>query len=93
MRSGKPVCIIGKTVRTELFGATDPVGKRMRVGATSCSVIGVLAEKGQSSFGQDQDDTVLAPIRLVQRTLSRQHGRPVDLPVGGERRRDGRRPA
>ena len=67
MRSGKPVCIIGKTVRTELFGATDPIGQRMRVGTMSCSVIGVLAEKGQSSFGQDQDDTVLAPIRLVQR--------------------------
>ena len=67
MRSGKPVCIIGKTVQIELFGAADPIGQRIRVGGMSCAVIGLLAEKGQSSFGQDQDDTILAPVRLVQR--------------------------
>ncbi len=67
MRSGKPVCVIGKTVQAELFGATDPIGQRMRIGTTSCSVVGLLAEKGQSSFGHDQDDTVLMPIRIVQR--------------------------
>ena len=67
LRSGKPACILGKTVRSELFGAGDPIGQRMRVGTLSCTVIGVLSEKGQSSFGQDQDDTILMPIRLVQR--------------------------
>jgi len=67
LRSGKAVCVIGKTVRTELFGSADPIGQNIRLNTVPCEVIGVLEEKGQSSFGQDQDDNVLMPIRAVQR--------------------------
>jgi putative ABC transport system permease protein len=67
LRSGKAECVIGDTVRDELFGAADPLGEKIRLNTVSCEVIGVLEEKGQSGFGQDQDDTVLMPIRTVQR--------------------------
>jgi putative ABC transport system permease protein len=68
-RSGRAVCVIGATVRRELFGAQDPLGSRIRLGAISCEVIGVLSAKGQSTFGSDQDDLVLVPLRAVQRRL------------------------
>ncbi len=68
-RAAAPVCIIAETVRKSLFGATDPVGQPMRVKSVSCTVIGLLAPKGTGSFGQDQDDLVLMPIRTVQKRL------------------------
>ena len=64
--AGKAVCIIGNTVRKNLFSNTDAVGKRFRIGAISCDVIGVLTTRGQGGFG-DQDDVVLMPIKAVQR--------------------------
>jgi len=70
IRAGKSACIIGQTVRKELFGAADPIGEKIRLGTVSCDVIGLLEEKGQSSFGQDQDDIVLMPIRAVQRRFA-----------------------
>jgi putative ABC transport system permease protein len=70
IRSGKTACIIGQTVRKELFGSSDPIGQKIRLDTVSCDVIGLLEEKGQSSFGQDQDDIVLMPIRAVQRRFS-----------------------
>ncbi|PRD33818.1 UNVERIFIED_CONTAM: macB [Trichonephila clavipes] len=68
-RSGANVCIIGETVRTALFGATDPTGEKIRIKAISCEVIGLLVAKGAGSFGQDQDDMVVMPVRTVQRRL------------------------
>ncbi|PWE51432.1 multidrug ABC transporter substrate-binding protein [Thioclava sp. NG1] len=68
-RSGANLCIIGETVRTTLFGATDPTGEKVRIKAISCEVIGLLKAKGAGSFGQDQDDLVIMPIRTVQRRL------------------------
>ncbi|MBZ9935802.1 ABC transporter permease [Mesorhizobium sp. BR1-1-16] len=68
-RGGRAACIIGETVRTKLFGATDPLGRALRVGNVSCEVIGILAKKGQSGMGTDQDDTVLMPLRAVQRRI------------------------
>ena len=71
MRSGKAVCVLGVTVRVALFGqAGDPVGTRIRVGNVPCEVIGVLTPKGQSTFGQDQDDLLLMPLRAEQRRLA-----------------------
>jgi len=70
VRSGRAVCILGETVRQALFDAGDPVDERVRVGSVPCDVIGVLASKGQSSFGQDQDDLILMPISAVQRRLA-----------------------
>jgi putative ABC transport system permease protein len=69
-RAGKALCILGETVRRELFGAADPVGQRIRLGKLTCQVIGLLEAKGESSFGQDQDDVVLVPLRWLQRTLA-----------------------
>ncbi len=69
-RAGKAVCIIGATVRRELFTEHSPVGDMMRIRQFSCEVIGVLAAKGQSAMGRDQDDTVVMPLRTVQRRLT-----------------------
>ena len=69
-RSGRAVCIIGDTLRSELFGNKSPVGERIRLGAIACEVIGLLEAKGQSSFGSDQDDIVLVPLRMLQRRFA-----------------------
>ncbi|MDP2260265.1 MAG: ABC transporter permease [Caulobacter sp.] len=66
-RQGRKVIVIGQTIVTELFGeGVDPIGRRIRVGAVPFEVIGVLASKGQSGFGQDQDDIVLGPLPAVR---------------------------
>ena len=70
LRAGKAVCIIGTTVRDALFGGRDPIGATIRLGKISFNVIGVLAAKGQSAFGSDQDDLVLIPLRTLQRRLA-----------------------
>ncbi len=69
-RSGAAVCLIGATVRRELFGARDPLGERLRIKQFSCQIIGLLASKGQAAMGQDQDDTVILPLHAVQRRLT-----------------------
>lgn len=70
LHAGKAVCILGTTVRDQLFGAQEPLGASIRLEKLSCQVIGVLESKGQSSFGQDQDDFVLLPLRAVQRRIA-----------------------
>ena len=69
-RAGAAVCVIGETVRRELFGALPALGEALRVKKMSCTVIGVLASKGQGAFGNDQDDTVLMPIKTLQRRVT-----------------------
>ena len=56
------VCLLGYKVATELFGEVDPVGRVLRIGRHPFRVLGVLAEKGQGSFGQDQDTIILMPL-------------------------------
>lgn len=68
-RGGQIGCIIGETVRQELFGAENPVGQTIRVSNISCPVIGLLARKGQSGLGDDQDDTIIMPLRIHQRRI------------------------
>jgi putative ABC transport system permease protein len=68
--AGKSVCIIGNTVKTNLFRGGRAVGKRFRIGSVSCDVIGTLATRGQAGFGGDQDDTVIMPIKAVQRRFT-----------------------
>ena len=70
MISGKAVCILGTTVRTQLFGNTDSLGTTVRLQKLSCQVVGVLESKGQSTFGSDQDDFVLIPLRTFQRRIA-----------------------
>jgi putative ABC transport system permease protein len=69
-RAGAAVCVIGATVRRELFGNADPVGSSLRVRQFSCEVVGLLGAKGQGGFGQDQDDVIVLPINTVQRRLT-----------------------
>jgi len=67
--AGKSVCIIGETVRKNLFANVDPLGRELRVGKIACPIIGVLKERGQGGMGNDQDDVVLMPFRTVQRQI------------------------
>jgi putative ABC transport system permease protein len=69
-RAGAAVCVIGATVRRELFGSTDPLGARLRLRQISCEVIGLLESKGQAAMGMDQDDVVVMPIAAVHRRLT-----------------------
>ncbi len=64
------VAVLGKTVADELFPSESPVGARLRIRNVPFTVIGVLAEKGQSSMGNDQDDIILAPDSTVLFRLS-----------------------
>jgi putative ABC transport system permease protein len=59
--SGAKVCVFGQTVAKQLFGSSEPLGQVVRVKSMPCQVVGVLASKGQSSQGQDQDDLVVMP--------------------------------
>jgi putative ABC transport system permease protein len=69
-RSGSAVCLLGATVKKELFGNQDPLGAAIRLEKLSCQVVGVLDGKGQSSFGSDQDDFIIIPLRTMQRRIA-----------------------
>ncbi|MET0307985.1 MAG: ABC transporter permease [Sphingomonas sp.] len=69
-QAGKGVCIIGNTIRTNLFRGGSAVGDRIRVNGISCDVIGILSTRGQAGFGGDQDDVVIMPIKQVQRRFT-----------------------
>jgi putative ABC transport system permease protein len=68
--AGAGVCLIGETVRRELFGSQTAVGTSIRVKQISCEVIGVLGSKGQGAFGNDQDDMVFMPLNTLQRRIT-----------------------
>ena len=68
LRAGSAVCVIGTTVKRELFGTENPIGAKIRLGKASCEVIGVLASKGQGGMG-DQDDILVVPLSTLQRRL------------------------
>lgn len=70
LRAGKAACVIGATVRKELFGTRSPVGSKIRLKQFSCEVIGLLRSKGQSAMGMDQDDVIVIPLRTFQRRIS-----------------------
>jgi putative ABC transport system permease protein len=63
------VCTIGRTVREQLFGVEDPVGKVIRVNNLPCKVVATLHPKGLSLDGRDQDDTVILPYTMAQKKL------------------------
>lgn len=70
LSGGRSVCVIGATVSKELFGSQSPIGRSMRVKNFSCTIIGLLKSKGQSTMGSDQDDIVVMPLKTVQRRLT-----------------------
>jgi putative ABC transport system permease protein len=63
------VCVIGQTVREQLFGSADPVGGIIRISNQLFEVIGLLAPKGQTGYGFDQDDVLLLPYSTAQKKL------------------------
>jgi putative ABC transport system permease protein len=72
-QAGGAVCIIGETVRREIYGGErgrGGLGDQLRIKQFSCEVIGVLASKGQAAMGNDQDDTVLVPLHTLQRRVT-----------------------
>ena len=72
VQAGAAVCLLGETVRRELFGGASGdlgLGRQVRVKQFSCEVIGILAAKGQGGMG-DQDDVVLVPLHTLQRRVT-----------------------
>ncbi len=67
--TGQKVCLIGATVAENLFGSDDPVGRQVRIKGVPFQVIGLLAAKGRSAQGSDQDDIVFMPITTAQRKI------------------------
>lgn len=65
------VCVIGQTVKDELFPGENPVGRDIRLNSVLFRVIGVLPRKGANMMGMDQDDTVVVPWRTMRNRLSR----------------------
>jgi putative ABC transport system permease protein len=63
------VCLLGKTVAENLFGGIDPIGQIVRIKKVPFTVVGVLASKGQSTYGTDQDDTIFVPLTTAQKRL------------------------
>jgi len=70
LRSGAAVCIIGTTIQRHLYGGGDPLGQSLRVKQMPCEVIGLFQSKGQGSFGNDQDEVVLMPLKTLQRRVT-----------------------
>ena len=68
-RVGAAVCVIGQTVRSELFGSSDPLGAQVRVKQFSCTVVGLLGPKGQGAMGNDQDNLLVLPLATMQRRV------------------------
>ena len=71
VRSAAKVCVIGKTVATELFGYSDPLDANIRIKNIPFRIVGVMKAKGANSWGQDQDDFILVPVTTAQRRLVR----------------------
>lgn len=69
-RTAAKTCVIGETVRQELFGSQDPTGADIRVHDASCTVVGVLEPKGASTFGMDQDDVVFMTASTYGRRIA-----------------------
>jgi len=64
------VCLLGQTVATQVFGDQDPVGQTIRIQNMPFRVLGLLVAKGQSTFGQDQDDTLIMPYTTMQKKIA-----------------------
>ncbi len=70
LNSSSKVCVLGQTVVENLFtNGESPIGKTIRFNKIPFKVIGVLAEKGENTFGQDQDDIIIAPYTTVQKRI------------------------
>lgn len=69
VKAASKVCVIGETIREELFSGRDPIGSQIRINKVPFTVIGLLKEQGQGAMGQDQDDIIIAPYTTIQNRL------------------------
>jgi len=67
---GTTSCIVGSTIVKELMPKIEPLGQELRLQNFTCKIIGVLDSKGQSMMGNDQDDTIIMPLKTVQRRIT-----------------------
>lgn len=70
VKNAKKVCVIGETIREELFPNTDPIGQQLRIDKVPFEIVGLLKEEGENTTGEDQDDMVIAPYTTVQNRLT-----------------------
>src|SRR6516162_7410543 len=68
-KNGAQVALLGQTVAKQLFPDVDPIGREVRIRNVPFQVIGMLAKKGQSTAGQDQDDALIVPLNTGRRVL------------------------
>lgn len=68
-RAGSNVCILGESVRVNLFKDASPLGAKIKLADIVCECVGVLESKGQSGMGNDDDDVLLMPIKTFQRSI------------------------
>lgn len=73
------VCVVGTTVKNNLFQDEDPVGKTIRIKNMTFKVVGLLGSKGANNWGQDQDDVIMAPYTSIQRYLQRSKFRNINM--------------
>jgi putative ABC transport system permease protein len=84
-QSGAKVAVIGKTVEDNLFCGENPIGKKIRIKNIPFKVIGVLTEKGKHPSGEDQNDSIMIPLKTVQRKIVGSYNFPAMIICGKQK--------
>ena len=70
VKAARKVCVIGETIRQELFSGVDPIGRKIRIDKIPFTIVGLLEESGKGTMGQDQDEIFIAPYTTIQNRLA-----------------------
>jgi putative ABC transport system permease protein len=92
-RAKARVCLLGPATANRLFGSADPIGRTLRIGKHPYVVLGTLVAKGQSPFGQDQDDRIMMPVGTWRAHVSPTLGHRVHMLMASARGFDHAEPA